>query len=141
MPRPCECGRVSSLTYFDPTKDCSKCFMWETSEDYRKWHSGERLPPKIFDPPEPPWGPKIEEPVGAELARIFEWFGAVKSGSCSCAKLQARMDRWGIAGVRENYSLILDKLERAAFERDLPIPRAMFIAPLELAIYRAARRK
>ena len=87
--------------------------------------------------PKPP-RPK-KEPVGDELAKIFEWLGQVKSGSCKCKKLQNKMNRWGVDGCRTNYALILDKLERAAFERNLPLPRLAFVPFLELAISRASK--
>lgn len=77
------------------------------------------------------------EPVGDYLSRSFEWFGQVKSGSCRCKKLQDKMNRWGVAGCRTNYSLILDKLEAAAFDRNIPMPRQAFIPLLELAMLRA----
>lgn len=92
----------------------------------------------LYVSPEPQPPAPQTEPVGDELAKIFEWFSQVKSGSCKCAQMQAKLNRWGVKGVRENYQLILSKLSEAAFERGLPIPRAAFVAPLELAIWKAS---
>jgi len=102
----------------------------EQCEAYRqKWLNDASKPKR----PRP-----VVERVGDELSKIFSWLGQVKSGSCKCKKLQHKMNRWGAKGCRTNMPIILDKLEKAAFERNLPIPRAVFIPLVELAIYRAS---
>lgn len=103
--------------------------LWDRKAKGVLFVSMESQPPA---PPQP-----TPEPVGDELAKIFEWLGQVKSGTCKCKLLQDKMNAWRVKGCRENYHIILEKLEKAAFERNIPMPRAAFMPFLEAAIWRA----
>ena len=132
MARDCTCDNFVKGEPF-AAGQCRLCFLYHNDERYKDFFDQDDRPAFVMPPPPPP----PREPVGDLLAESFSWLGQVKGGGCCCSKLQGQMNQ-GVEWCRANYAIILDKLEQAAFARNLPIPRALFVIPLELALVRAS---
>jgi hypothetical protein len=63
-------------------------------------------------PPAPAEGP------GTELKKLLADLGVTMSADCGCKAMAVRMNRWGVAGCRDNHSVVVAHLRQAAERRD-----------------------
>ncbi len=78
----------------------------------------------------------IGEGPGTELTKLLSWFAKDTPG-CKCKDRAHTMNIWGVQGCRNNIETILDWLEEAAKDRNLPFIRSLAKSLVNLAINRA----
>lgn len=84
--------------------------------------------------------PKVELPqpkIGTHLKKLLAWLWITDKGCGKCSGLAAKMDKWGVIGVRRHMKEILDNMAEQAKERNIPFTYLGGKLFIELAIHNA----
>lgn len=83
----------------------------------------------------------IEEGVGTELKALLSYINIKASPNCSCNAKAKTMNKNGIQWCKDNQDTIVSWLEEEAKKRKLPFIRYGAKKIVQLAIYRAEKRR
>jgi hypothetical protein len=94
-PRPCNCNRCAVDGPYEPG-NCRLCWLWHNDPRYTKLWSGSSTE----------LAKNVAAGPGSELKKLLAKLGITSFDGCGCESKVAQMNRWGVAGCRENFDTI-----------------------------------